>query len=213
MQAGGRNERDLDPGVLLISDADRDQISAVLSEHMAEGRLTADELDQRVGQLLESRTRAQAAAVMAGLPALDAPERPHHFHVRHEHSDSGVALPSWLSAGGLVDSGSRAPNPPTTATPPAAVPSRSRSEERAADRKRLKQHGDEDAIGHAFQARRRVLTTELERASASHDHDEVRRLSDRLREAKETAAAARQAAASGDRAEFQRLLQRLRGSG
>lgn len=208
MQAGGWNERDADPGGLLISDADRDQISAVLSEHMAEGRLTADELDRRVGRLLESRTRAQAAAVMAGLPALDAPERPHHFHVGHEHDDSGVALPSWLSADGLVDSRSRAPSAPTTDTP-----SRSRAETRAADRKRIKQHGDEDAIGHAFQARRRVLTAELENANASHDHDAVRRLSDSLRDAKETAAAARRAAASGDRAEVQRLLQRLRGSG
>ena len=213
MQAGGRNELDPDPGGLLLSDADRDQISAVLSEHMAVGRLTTDELDQRVGHLLASRTRAQAAAVMAGLPALDAPERAHHFHVGHEHDDSDVALPSWLSADGLFDSRPRAPNPPTTVTPPAAAPSRSRAEERAADRKRIKRHGDEDAIGHAFQARRRVLTAELESASASHDHDEVRRLSDTLRQAKETAAAARQAAASGDRAEVQRLLQRLRGSG
>jgi hypothetical protein len=214
MQAAGRNERDPDPGALLISDADRDQISAVLSEHMAEGRLTADELDQRIGQLLESRTRTQAAAVMAGLPALNTPERPHHFHVGHEQDDdSDVALPSWLSADGLVESRLLAPNPPTIGPPPAAAPSRSRAEERAADRKRLKQHADEDAIGHAFQARRRQLTAELESASASHDHDEAQRKSDSLREAKETAAAARQAAASGDRAEVQRLLQRLRGSG
>jgi hypothetical protein len=57
-----------------------------------------------------------------------------------------------------------------------------------------------------------VVTAELERANASHDRDEVRRLSDSLRDAKDTAAAARQAAASGDGAEVQRLLQRLRGS-
>ena len=213
MQAGVRNEPDADPGGLLISDADRDQISAVLSEHMAEGRLTADELDQRVGQLLGSRTRAQAAAVMAGLPALEAPERTHHFHVGHEHDDSGLALPGWLSADGLIDSRSRPPNQLTTGTPAAAAPARSRAEERAADRKRLEQHADDDAIGHAFQARRRALTAQLESASASHDHDEVLRLSARLREAKETAAAARRAATSGDRAEVQRLLQRLRGSG
>ncbi len=198
---------------MLISDAERDQISAVLGEHMAEGRLTADELDQRVGQLLASRTRAQAAAAMAGLPALDVPGRPHHFRVGHEHDDSGVALPSWLSADGIVDSRSRAPDPATTAALSVPVPSRSRAEEHASDRKRLKRHGDEDAIGHAFQARRRVLTAELERANASHDRDAVRRLSDSLRDAKDTAAAARQAAVSGDRAEVQRLLQRLRGSG
>jgi pimeloyl-ACP methyl ester carboxylesterase len=147
---------------------------------MAEGRLTADELDQRVGQLLEARTRAQAAAVMAGLPALDEPERPHHFHVGHEHDDSVAALPSWLSAEGLLDSRSRTPKLTATSAPAAAVPPRSRAEERAADRKRLKQHGDEDAIGHAFQARRRVLTAELESATASHDRDAVRRLSDSL---------------------------------
>ena len=101
---GDRNEPDVDPEGLLISDADRDQISAVLGEHMAEGRLTADELDQRVGRLFECRTRGQAAAVMAGLPALEAPEQPRHFHAGPEHDDSHVALPSWMSAGELVDS-------------------------------------------------------------------------------------------------------------
>jgi hypothetical protein len=218
MQAGGRNEQDSDPGGLLISDADRDQISAVLSEHMAEGRLTADELDQRVGQLLESRTRAQAAAVMAGLPALDAPERPHHFRVGREQEDRGATLPSWLSADGLVDPRSHAPHSSTTDPWPAVVPiaagqPRSRAAARDADRKRLKQHADEDAIGHVFQARRRALTAQLERASAVHDHDEVERLSESLREARDMADAARVAAAGGDRAEVQRLLQRLRGSG
>lgn len=226
MQASGQDERDPDSGDLLISDADRDQISAVLSEHMAEGRLTADELDERVGRLLESRTRAEAAAVMAGLPALAPPEQTgqteqteqteqrHHFHLGHEqHDGTGVGLPSWLSADGLADSSSRPPSQPATGTPLAGAPPRSRAEERAADRKRLKRHGDEESIGHAFQARRRVLTAELEHASASHDRGEVQRIGDSLREAKETAAAARQAAASGDRAEVQRLLQRLRDSG
>lgn len=212
MQADGRNKRDQDPGELLISDADRDQLSAVLGEHMAEGRLTADELDQRVGRLLESRTRAQAAAVMADLPPLDEPERPRHFHLGHEDDDEPrLAVPDWLSAGGPTDVGSLAPNPPAARPPLAPVPSQSRAAQRAADRKRVKQHADEDAIGHAFQSRRRALTAELERASASHDRDEVRRLSESLREAKETAAAAHQAAASGNRAEAQRLLQRLRG--
>ncbi len=105
MQTGGQDRWSPEPGEWLISDADRDQISAVLSQHMAEGRLTVDELDQRVGRLYESRTREQAAEVIADLPALGPPDPPvesGHFHIGHEHADAVPALPSWLTAGGLA---------------------------------------------------------------------------------------------------------------
>ena len=77
-------------GELRISDAERDQISAVLEQHEAEGRLTIDELEQRVGVLLEAKTRAQAAAVVADLPPV-------------------LELPNWLS-----DAASVAELAPTT---------------------------------------------------------------------------------------------------
>ena len=77
-------------------------------------------------------------------------------------------------------------------------------------RKRAKLRQDENAIGHTFQATRRAINAELERANASGQSDEVRRLETCLRDAQKTAESARQAIAVGDRAEAQRLLAQLR---
>jgi hypothetical protein len=199
-------------GEFLISDADRDQISAVLSQHMAEGRLTVDELDHRVGRLYELRTREQAAAVIADLPALEPREPPEevgHFHLGHEHTDPVPALPSWLTDGELGSSASRVVGDGV----PAAAPPQSKSQANAAYRTRAKQQADANAIGHTFQAARRAITSDLEAATAAGNHDEAQRANDRLREAKEAAESARGALAAGDRAELQRQLQRLRNLG
>ena len=56
-------------GHLRASDADREQVIDVLKAAFVQGRLTRDELDLRVGQALKSRTYAEQAAVIAGLPA------------------------------------------------------------------------------------------------------------------------------------------------
>lgn len=60
-------------GRLLVSDADRDQALAELSEAFQAGRITAEELDQRSGQILTSRTRDELAAPLADLPAERGP--------------------------------------------------------------------------------------------------------------------------------------------
>jgi hypothetical protein len=52
----------------LIGDADRDAAAAELGEHFAAGRLTLDELHDRLGQVLGARTRGQLLHVMADLP-------------------------------------------------------------------------------------------------------------------------------------------------
>jgi hypothetical protein len=54
--------------VTLIGDADRDATAAELGEHFAAGRLTLDELHDRLGQVLGARTRGQLLHVMADLP-------------------------------------------------------------------------------------------------------------------------------------------------
>jgi Domain of unknown function (DUF1707) len=54
--------------ITLIGDADRDAAAAELGEHYAAGRLTLDELHDRLGQVLEARTRGQLLHVMADLP-------------------------------------------------------------------------------------------------------------------------------------------------
>jgi Domain of unknown function (DUF1707) len=59
-----------DTGDLRIGDADRDLIAEVLGQHMTDGRLTADELDNRIGALYTSQNRAEVRSVLAGLPSL-----------------------------------------------------------------------------------------------------------------------------------------------
>ena len=56
-------------GYLRASDADREHVIDVLKAAFVQGRLTRNELDLRVGQALKSRTHAEQAAVIAGLPA------------------------------------------------------------------------------------------------------------------------------------------------
>jgi hypothetical protein len=56
-----------------IGDADRDAAAAELGEHYAAGRLTLDELHDRLGQVLGARTRGQLLHVMADLPVSRQP--------------------------------------------------------------------------------------------------------------------------------------------
>jgi len=51
-----------------VSDRDRDHAAEELREHYALGRLTLDELQQRLDATYRSRTRADLAAVMQDLP-------------------------------------------------------------------------------------------------------------------------------------------------
>jgi hypothetical protein len=51
------------------SDEDREQLIADLNEHMAAGRLDADELDERVQAAYAAKTRAELDALRRDLPA------------------------------------------------------------------------------------------------------------------------------------------------
>ena len=55
-------------GDLRVSDADRDQAVSELSEHFQTGRLTADELDERMGRALRARTGRELAELFTDLP-------------------------------------------------------------------------------------------------------------------------------------------------
>ena len=50
------------------SDADRDAVLSVLSEHFQAGRLTSDEFDERAGQALAARTWGQLTDLLRDLP-------------------------------------------------------------------------------------------------------------------------------------------------
>ena len=51
-----------------ISDADRERVAAKLREHYAEGRLTSDELEERISATLSAKTVGDLRGVMADLP-------------------------------------------------------------------------------------------------------------------------------------------------
>lgn len=51
-----------------VSDADRDAVAAQLREHYAQGRLTLDELNERLDRAFASRTNFELAAVTSDLP-------------------------------------------------------------------------------------------------------------------------------------------------
>jgi hypothetical protein len=53
---------------MLASVADRDRTIKALQESFAEGRLTRDELDERLGQALRSRDFPELLALIADLP-------------------------------------------------------------------------------------------------------------------------------------------------
>ena len=55
---------------LRASDTERERIIADLRDHAAAGRLTAEELDERVGAALAARTRRDLVALTADLPPL-----------------------------------------------------------------------------------------------------------------------------------------------
>ena len=59
-----------------VSDADRERVTARLREHFAEGRLSSEELDERITAALSAKTFGDLRSVMADLPDA-APEPPH----------------------------------------------------------------------------------------------------------------------------------------
>ena len=61
---------------LRVSDADRDRALTRLGRHAAEGRLTADELEERSDRALAARTHGDIAALFADLPRASSPARP-----------------------------------------------------------------------------------------------------------------------------------------
>ena len=60
-------------GRLRASHTDREQVVGALQAAFVQGRLTADELDERVGQALAARTYAELAALTTDLPADPTP--------------------------------------------------------------------------------------------------------------------------------------------
>lgn len=59
-----------------VSDADRERVTDLLREHFAAGRISAEELDERISAALGAKTYGDLHKVMADLPG-PAPAPPH----------------------------------------------------------------------------------------------------------------------------------------
>jgi hypothetical protein len=82
------------PHALRIGDAERDAAATDLGEHYAAGRLTLDELNERLDAVFSSKTLGQLTQVMADLPGLwRLPWR----------ADPGRAGDGWAPAGSPHD--------------------------------------------------------------------------------------------------------------
>jgi hypothetical protein len=83
---------------LRVGDADRKAVVDELQRHYVEGRLTSEELSERVGQALSARTFGDLATLLSDLPApADSPsaETPPALggYGQHEQWQSQLALP------------------------------------------------------------------------------------------------------------------------
>jgi hypothetical protein len=64
-----------DPSSLRVADADREQLIDELREHAIAGRLTSEELEERIGGAYGASTRADVDALRADLPVSSAPAK------------------------------------------------------------------------------------------------------------------------------------------
>ncbi|HEY0540017.1 MAG TPA: DUF1707 domain-containing protein [Actinoallomurus sp.] len=62
----------MDTEQLRVGDAERDEVTTALHEHFAQGRLTRDELDERLTATLSARTVGDLRNVTADLPGTPA---------------------------------------------------------------------------------------------------------------------------------------------
>lgn len=94
-----------------VADADRERLASELREHMVAGRLSQEELEERVRLAYEAKTQADLDALRADLPMSPAAvkqslaERRAHLRRRllqeagGSLTASGVCVAIWLAAG------------------------------------------------------------------------------------------------------------------
>ena len=80
------------PGVR-VSDAEREQVVALLRRHTGDGRLTLDEFEERVDEVLKARTGDDLRAALRELPPL--PHEGRRGRGRHRRLVDRPA-PTWL---------------------------------------------------------------------------------------------------------------------
>jgi Domain of unknown function (DUF1707)/2TM domain len=63
-------------GHLRVGDAERESVASRLADHHAAGRLTFEELDERLAATWSARTRAELADILIDLPTAPPPPTP-----------------------------------------------------------------------------------------------------------------------------------------
>lgn len=76
----------------LASDAERERVSERLRTAVAEGRLTTEELSERLERTFAARTHAELDGVVAGLPGVPAPVERRRPAVRRKLERQGIYL-------------------------------------------------------------------------------------------------------------------------
>ncbi len=60
---------------LRIGDAERNEVSELLSKHYSDGRLDAAEFQERLDRAMNAKTRADLSGLLTDLPRLQAPDQ------------------------------------------------------------------------------------------------------------------------------------------
>jgi hypothetical protein len=88
---------------LRASDDERERVAERLRDAAAEGRLTSEELEERLGRALSAQTRGELDPVVADLPAPPAPPRPRARGIRPERfvflSTAVLLVATWALSG------------------------------------------------------------------------------------------------------------------
>ncbi|MFC5746517.1 DUF1707 SHOCT-like domain-containing protein [Actinomadura rugatobispora] len=85
---------------LRASDADRDRVANVLRDAAGEGRLTLEELDERLNAVYSARTYAELEPITRDLPVPDgAPAAP---VAAHRAAGPAADAPSWKTGFGIL---------------------------------------------------------------------------------------------------------------
>jgi Domain of unknown function (DUF1707) len=77
---------------LRLSDADRERLYELLSQHAAAGRITMEELERRVVVAAGARTREEATALLDDLPPLPGQSRTAWWRGRAHGEADGPAV-------------------------------------------------------------------------------------------------------------------------
>jgi len=79
---------------LRIGDAERNEISELLSKHYSDGRLDAAEFQERLDRAMSAKTRADLSGLLVDLPSLRTPEQAAVLREppRHRHGFLKVVL-------------------------------------------------------------------------------------------------------------------------